>query len=353
VTLLASAQPFSQKAVEIQAQPGKPPIRVRANVITRSASQGFKTTGSIRVLLAAATGTVVYTNQRQSCPGGCDSPGYIVPKGQRLLDSADGIWFAQTSGNTLVPWGGVASVSITAVERGSAGNVGSNVIDTMQPSNGDIRVTNPQATGHGANASFTPQMTVGDFDAARAVLEQELRQSIGQLLVANRKPGETLSETVIYSAPLLTTDHQPGDKVPAFNATMSLQGEGDFYVEGDVKKAFETYLAQRVPNNQQLITDGPVQVDYRLLSSNKGGQLVFVGDAAAFVAPKLDMDKIRAQIVGRPLAQARFYLQGLNVRSVSIKEQPLALPLMPLIGNRIAIHYVVEQSAAPALAPTG
>jgi lipid-A-disaccharide synthase-like uncharacterized protein len=65
------------------------------------------------------------------------------------------------------------------------------------------------------------------------------------------------------------------------------------------------------------------------------------------------MEKIRAQIVGRPLAQARFYLQNLNVRSVSIKEQPLTLPLMPLLGNRIAIHYVVEQSAAPALAPTG
>jgi hypothetical protein len=353
VTLLASAQPFAQKAVEIQARPGKPPIRVRATTISRSASQGFKTTGSIRVLLAAATGTVIYTNSRQNCPGGCNSPGYIVPRGQRLLDSADGIWFAQTTGNVLVRWGGSASASITAVQRGSAGNVGNGAIDTMQPGADGLSVTNPQATGHGANASITPQMTVGDFDAARAVLEQELRQSIGQQIVATRKPNETLSETVLYTAPLITTDHQPGDKVSVFNGTMSLQGEGDFYFDADVKKAFENYLSQRVPNNQQLITDGPIQVDYRILSATKGGQLVFLGDAAAFVAPKLDMEKIRAQIVGRPLAQARFYLQNLNVRSVSIKEQPLTLPLMPLLGNRIAIHYVVEQSAAPALAPTG
>jgi hypothetical protein len=276
-----------------------------------------------------------------------------VPRGQRLLDSADGIWFAQTTGNVLVRWGGSASASITAVQRGSAGNVGNGAIDTMQPGADGLSVTNPQATGHGANASITPQMTVGDFDAARAVLEQELRQSIGQQIVATRKPNETLSETVLYTAPLITTDHQPGDKVSVFNGTMSLQGEGDFYFDADVKKAFENYLSQRVPNNQQLITDGPIQVDYRILSATKGGQLVFLGDAAAFVAPKLDMEKIRAQIVGRPLAQARFYLQNLNVRSVSIKEQPLTLPLMPLLGNRIAIHYVVEQSAAPALAPTG
>ena len=351
VTLLAQAQPFSQKAVEIPAQPGKQPIRVRSYAITRSNSQGFKSTGSIRVLLAGATGSVVYTNSRQNCPGGCDSPGYVVRRGQRLLDSADGIWFAQTTSNyqggVLVPWGGTASASITAVERGSAGNVGGGAIDTLQPSADGLSVTNPQATGHGANASNTPQMTVGDFDAARAVLEQELRQSIGQQIVAARKSGETLSETVIYGAPLFSTDHQPGDKVAGFNGTMSMQGEGDFYFDADVHKAFENYLAQRVPNNLQLLTDGPIQVDYRVLSATKGGHLVFLGDAAAFVAPKLDMDKIRAQVVGRPLAQARFYLQGLNVRSVSIKEQPLPLPLMPLLAGRISIHYVVESGASP------
>jgi hypothetical protein len=65
------------------------------------------------------------------------------------------------------------------------------------------------------------------------------------------------------------------------------------------------------------------------------------------------MDTIRAQVVGRPLAQARFYLQSLNVRSVSIKEQPIPLPLMPLLVGRISIHYVVEQGAVPALPPTG
>jgi hypothetical protein len=153
---------------------------------------------------------------------------------------------------------------------------------------------------------------------------------------------------MIYGAPLFSTDHQPGDKVASFNGTMSLQGEGDFYFDADVKKAFEDYLAQRVPNNQQLLTESAIEVDYRILSATKGANLTFVGDAAAFVAPKLDMDKIRAQVVGRPIAQARFYLQGLNVRAVSIKEQPIALPLMPLLGGRITIHYVVEQGALPS-----
>ena len=357
VTLLASAQPFSQKAVEIQAQPGKPPIRVRPVIITRSVSQGFKTTGSIRVLLAAATGQVVYTNNENPppCPGQyCGSPGVVVSTGQRLMNT-NGIEFAQSSRGVMVPWNGSAQSNVIATTRGSAGNVGSGTINAIEnlDSNLNISVTNPQATGGGANASNTPQMTIADFSAARTVLEQELRQSIAQQISASKKGGEVLSDTLIYGAPQFSTDHQPNDKVAAFNATMSLQGEGDFYIDADVHKAFENYLAQRIPNNQQLLTDAPIQVDYRVLSATAGGQLVFVGDAAAFVAAKLDMDKIRAQVVGRPLAQARFYLQGLNVRSVSIKEQPITLPLMPLLVGRISIHYVVEQGAVPALPPTG
>ncbi len=361
VTLVAQAQAFAQTAVEIQAQPGKAPIRVRPVVITRSDSQGFKTTGAIRVLLLPATGVVTYTNNlpQPSCqrdPVGCASPGLVVLRGQRLDDVTDGVTFAQTTnkyqGGVLVPWNGTAQASVIAVVKGSAGNVGSGMITSIENNRYDISVTNPQATAGGSDASSVPVMTVADFDAARAVLQQELQQAIAQQVVAAKKSGETLSETMIYGAPLFSTDHQPNDKVPSFNATMSLQGEGDYYVSADVQKAFGSYLAQRVPNNQQLLTDSPIQVDYRILSATKGGFMTFVGDASAFVAPKLDMDSIRSHVVGRPLAQARLYLQGLNVRSLSIKEQPMALPLMPLIASRISIHYVVEQGTVPSSTPT-
>src|SRR5215472_15991811 len=62
VTLVAQAQAFSQKDVEIQAQPGKPPIKVRTTTVSSSNSQGFKVTGSVNVPLMPAVGQVVYTN---------------------------------------------------------------------------------------------------------------------------------------------------------------------------------------------------------------------------------------------------------------------------------------------------
>src|SRR5213594_1763914 len=327
VTLVAQAQPFTQKDVEIQAQPGKPPIKVRTVSLSKSTSQGFKVTGSIEVPLAPSTGQAGNTN---------------------------GIEFAQTSPDTVVPWnGGQKTVNVIAVTPGSVGNVGGHTITRIEDCCGPfdpnkIHVTNPQATGGGTDPSSTPQMTVSDFDAARAQLEQSLHQTIAQELGAATQQGEKLSETVIFGPPQFSTDHQPQDKVPSFTGTMTVSGEGDYYVDAEVIQAFKTYLAQRVPNNQQLLTESPIQVQYRLLSAAKGGYLVFVGSASAYVAPKLDEAKIRAQIVGRHVQQARFYLSTLPIRSVAIKESPMALPLMPLLDRRIELHYVVESNAPSA-----
>src|SRR5712691_2591801 len=353
VTLVAQAQPFSQKDVEIQAQPGKAPIKVRSVSISKSDSQGFKVTGSIVVPLAPSIGQVVYTNDFPAPkPGQLNygSPGILIRYGQRLINTNQ-IEFAQTSKDLIVPWKGTATANVIATTPGSVGNVGDHTITTIEGNNYDrLTVTNPQATGGGTEHSTTPQMTLADFDAARAQLEQSIHQSLAQQLSAGLQNGEKLSESIIFGAPQFTTDHQPNDKVPSFTGTMTVNAEGDFYTDTDVVAAYKSYLAARVPNNMQLLTDSPIQVQYRLLSAAKGGYLVFVGTASAYVAPKLDEQKIRAAIVGRPVTQARFYLQTLPIRSVAIKEEPLALPLMPLLDRRITLIYTVEPNTPSAAA---
>lgn len=359
VTLVAQAQPFVEKDVEIQGQAGKPPIKVRAVSISKSNSQGFKVTGSIVVPLAPATGVVVYTNAfpKPRCPGiDCNSPGISIPYGQRLMNTNQ-IEFAQSSHTVVVPWAsngnaGTVNANVIATTPGTAGNVGDHTITQIENSPFDQRlsVTNPLATGNGTDPSTTPQMTEADFDAARAQLEQSLHQSIAQELAAGTQNGEKLSESIIFNAPQYTTDHQPNDKVPSFTGTMTVSAEGDYYTDPDVVAAYKSYLSTRVPDNMQLLSESPIQVQYQLLSAAKGGYLVFVGTASAYVAPKLDEQKIRAAIVGRPVTQARFYLQTLPIRSLSIKEQPVALPLMPLLDRRIELHYVVESNAPSAAA---
>jgi hypothetical protein len=232
---------------------------------------------------------VTYSNNfsKPACPGiNCGSPGISIPHGQRLTNTNQ-LEFAQTSANTVVPWKGTAQANVVAVIAGSTGNVGSDTIKTIENNPYDqLTVTNPQATGGGTDPSTTPQMTEADFDAGRAQLEQELHQAIAQTLVTAGQPGEKLSETIIYGAPQYTTDHQPNDKVPTFSGTMTITGEGDFYSDSDVQKAYQAYLAQRVPNDQQLLTESPIQVSYRILNDTSGGNMTFVGSATYAAAAR-------------------------------------------------------------------
>jgi hypothetical protein len=358
VTLIAQAQPFAYRDVEIQAQPGKlstptnTSLRVRVSVISHSDSQGFKTTGVKAVQLAPAIGSILFSNNC-SRPSNLNPPpvGIVSKQGTRFVNT-NGVVFSQTSGDVTVLWGKTAPANIQAVTPGVLGNVGDHTINAWAPSDPNpydcFTVTNPQATGGGADASSTPQMTETDFDAARAQLEAQAHQAIAQQLAAGVQTGEKLSEFIVYNAPQFNTDHQPNDTVPSFSGTMTVVGEGDYYFDSDVTKAFQAYLTQRVPNDQQLLTESGIQVTYRLLSANTGGNLTFVGSVSAYIAAKLDEAKILAQIVGRPVTSAKIYLQSLGVKSVIIKELPMTLPLMPVLSKRIAIHYIVEAGAAPA-----
>src|SRR4029077_6891527 len=180
-----------------------------------------------------------YTNDLPApkCPSPqCGSAGLVFPNGQRLK-TTNGLEFAQTSGNTLVPWKGTATANVVALIPGSTGNVGDHTITTIEDSlsaPSRVSVTNPQATGHGTDPSSAPLMSEADFDAGRAQLEQSLHQELAQLLQAAQGSGEKLSQTIVFGSPQFNTDHKPGDNVPSFNGTMTVQGEGDFYVDADV-----------------------------------------------------------------------------------------------------------------------
>ena len=139
-----------------------------------------------------------------------------------------------------------------------------------------------------------------------------------------------------------------GDEVGSFNATMKLTGEGAFYNTADVEKAFDGLLTRKVPADKQL-TDNPIKTNYTIANAAQGGHLTFKGSASAFLAPKIDFDRVKGRLVGRTLGTAQHDLSKLPVQSAQIKETPFKLPLMPLQSSRITIQYVVQQ--APASTP--
>jgi hypothetical protein len=341
VTLVAQARPFSQET-DITADPGKAPVRVRVASVPASSSQGFKSTGVKDTPAAGATGQVVFTD---NCPFG-----FAIPTGQTV--SGQGYNFAVTAGGQV---GGSAPQHVTfpiqAASPGAGSNLGSHTITSFSTPNSPagraahdcLTVDNPSPTSGGADEVKQPQISQSDYDAARAQLEQQLRQGIQEELTKETQSGETLGQLINFQAPEVNTDHKVGDTVGTFTMQMNLKGEGAFYFASDVKKALNANLAKKVPADS-VLTENVPQDDFQLNEQDAGGHLVFHGKAQGYIAPKVNYDQVRSKLTGRPISQARSYLLTLPVQSALIKEKPFALPLMPMLNSRIDIRYVVQSA---------
>lgn len=341
VTLTASATSFSQP-ITIDAAPGQPPVKVRAQTQEDSATSGFKATGIQKVPGTVATGTVVYANQCFTAVS--------IPDGVRLR-GVGGIQFTSL-GSTQINPNSSASLPIKATSPGANGNLGAGTINVIDEpgSPGCLHVNNPDPTGGGQDEKQNTIIQPSDLEAARQALETQLRKQITDELSKQVQPGEKLGETPVFSPPDFNPDHKLGDVVGGFNATMKLKAEGAYYSTDELQKAFTAALAKKVPADKT-ITDNKVATDYTV-DQGAGGHLTFKGTAKAFVAPKIDFNRLSSQLAATSTGQARAELGKLPVESASIKQSPFRLPFMPLSSSRIHISYVVQEGTTPTTVPS-
>ncbi|HEX6350768.1 MAG TPA: baseplate J/gp47 family protein [Candidatus Dormibacteraeota bacterium] len=340
VTLTVDAVAFKQDNLEVDAQPGSGPVHVRTQTDAQQATQGFKATGVKDIPGTVANGTVVYHN-------GCSNLIITVPDGLRV--SGGGQTFATKGQVGPLQPGQAGSASVVAVNPGAAGNVPAGTINTINNNNTScLTVTQPSDTSGGADEQKKTVIQTSDIETARSSLDAQLRKQIGDDLGKQVQNGEKLSDQIAYQPADFAPDHKVGDEVGNFNATMKLTGEGAYYNAADVEKAFDALLTRKVPADKQL-TDNPIKTNYTIANAAEGGHLTFKGSASAFLAPKIDFDRVKGRLVGRTLGSAQHDLSQLPVQSAQIKETPFKLPLMPLQSSRITIQYVVQQ--APASTP--
>jgi Baseplate J-like protein len=335
VTLVAQAQPFSSN-VEITAEPGKPPVRVRkVNTTKTASSRDIQATGTNTTSGQLASGQFTYVN---SCPIALQ-----IPNGQRLR-SATGVVFAQI-GDVTVDQNKQRSVEIKATQAGQAGNVAAGQITGIDGNQyACLTGTNPGPTAGGTDDQKQTVIQTSDVQSAKALLEQQVRQQMIDELKGGLQKGESLSPQPTFTNEQFNTDHNPGDPVARFTATLTLTAEGDYYMSDDVQKAFSDKLSSKVPADKQLTTNKVVAA--YTVTAAAGGHLDFAGTASGYIAPRIDAERVKSQLAGKPSAQAHDVLTRLPIQRSVISESP-PLPLMPLSASRIYIDYGVEAVSPP------
>jgi hypothetical protein len=339
VTLVVQAQVFPT-AVEVTAEPNKPPIHVRTAMVTKTDSLGGSATGTKAIGGEYATGEFTYANN-------CSSD-LRVANGQRLRAS-NGMVFAQL-GDQVVAQNHNATVTIKATQPGQAGNVGAGQITGIDPNPFPcLTGANAQDTSGGADGQKQTVIQSSDLQSVRARLEQKLRQAVLDDLNHGLQKGEKLVADPVWGVPRFETTHQVDENYSAFTGTMTVAAEGAYYVADDVDKVFSDKLASKVPAGKEL-TANKTSVSYTVTAAS-GGHLDFNGTASGYVTAQIDTNRVRGQLVGKTDGQAHDLLNRLPISRADIKMSPIPLPLMPLSASHISIDYAVDQVVPPAKSP--
>jgi hypothetical protein len=339
VTLVTEASPFN-KDVEVMAEPNKAPIRVRTATVTRDGTMTQKASGVKTIPGAVASGTVNYAN---NCP-----TGFIIPDGQVLV-TATGVQLAQKGAVTVGPKSigppAVVAASVVAKAPGAASNTPGGAV-ALQPAGdaGGCLVAVASPTAGGADEQKKTVVSTADYDTVKAALEGQLRKQAIEDLGKELQTGEKLADPTVTLDSAFKASRKVDEEGSDFQATESLKVEGAFYAVDDVNRAFGEVIQKQLPPGQQL-TGNKAKIDYGVSAVSAGGHLAFKGKASGHQAPKLDLQKVKSQLPGKSIGKARTDLEKLpGVRSVEIDQSPIKLPILPLVGSRIDLQYVVSQA---------
>jgi hypothetical protein len=312
---------------------------VPATVLTMdfSASGTFNATGK-KVNSTAATGTVRFSNN--------DTGNSVsIPSGSKV-STGNGIIFATTQ-DVTVPRAqfqhgfrpGSASVGVSAVGPGPAGNVPSGAIDQVPSGYSSVllNVSNPNATS-GGTSTTTIQVQKKDTDAAIASLTKNLKAQFSAWAVTpgGLTPGSTAFPKTA-SLGTISPDSDPatliGTAQPSFQLSLAASGSITAVDEATVTSLAASRLGTSVPTDFTLVagsekvTLGTSRVD--------GDAVVFPVTVTASQVRNLDPDTLRGLVAGKSVDEARSILASYG--TVDIQTWPGFVGTVPSLAWRLSL----------------
>lgn len=312
-----------------------------------SSSATFNATGK-KVDSTAASGTVRFTNYDTSASA-------QVPSGSKV-STGSGIAFQTTADVTvpratpLPPLGlrpGIASVGVSAVAPGPAGNVPAGSIRQVPSANSSIllKVTNPTATSGGVSTTSV-QVQKKDTDAAVATLTKDIKQQFASWLSA---PGDLASGSTVFSKTgvlgTLSPDTEPaslvGTNEPTFELTLTASASVTTVDQSTVSSLAASRLETSIAASYSLLS-GSEKVTIGTPRADSAA-VIFPVTATASVVRHLDPDTLRAMIAGKSVEEARSILAGYG--DVEIQTWPGFVGTIPSLAWRLTL--TINTEAAP------
>lgn len=313
-------------------------------------SDTFSATGT-RIELSKATGTVRFQNLDPTSTNRIAAGSILrTQSGVRFrTDATVTVPQADLVGFTIFP--SRASVTVTAVDGGPDGNVDAGTIVEVPNGKSSIflKVANPAKTDGGVREEFS-RVTQDDIDGALAALNLKVQQVFREAMDDPSLAAD--GATVFPTSGRLgstATDIDPatllGQEVATFAVAMSATGTVLAVDPTPVGEIAETRLRAAVEVGRQLVAES---VDIVIGEAIVVGQSIrFPVTATAEQITILDADQLKAQILGRSVADARSILEAYG--RVDLSVSPDWIGSVPGFESRVTV--TIDQ-AVPVETPT-
>jgi hypothetical protein len=328
----------STSATAPDAGASPPVVPAQQLTIDVEANDTFPATGK-RIEEDKATGSVRFDNLDPTSSNTVPS-GSVVSTGSGIrfrTDRAVRVPPAELVGLTIVP--SRASVTVTAVDAGPEGNVEPRAITTVPRDEEPffLKVTNPEATTGGKRTEF-PRVQQEDVDKATAALTDLLAAAFDERLDDPALSGDAATvfpETKTLGNPVYGVDPATlvGQEVETFDLSATASGTVVAVDTSPVQEVAEAHIASSVDPGYELIAGSGQVVPAPAEISD--GVITFPVVVTARQVLTLDPDAIEAEIMGKPLEQARQILDTYGESQLTV--WPDWVGTVPTIESRVDV----------------
>ncbi len=299
----------------------------------------IRTSGTAQKATEKAVGEVIFSN--------LGSAPVTIPIGTRVsTGTGTPVEFVTTREALLESGVGTrVTVSIEAVEPGTAGNVRANTINSVGGAlRFRARVSNANGT-FGGGSALVPVVTQDDRDQLVVDLQARAEAQAPEMLEAELEEGEWLPPESIQTFVIAQSFDQYSDEEAAeLNGTVRLLSQGIAVGQNDAIELILKALEEQVPEGGRLVADS-VRVNRQPNAEFSSGAVAFTMTVTADYTTPIDVDEVRAAVAGQSLEEATAALQErwLLAGEPEIYLDPAWTGSLPNIGNRIQVRVEYEQ----------
>lgn len=244
---------------------------------------------------------------------------------------------------------GKKTVKVTAFDFGTKYNLAEDKDFKIGTSDVDDYIANNEDDFTGGSSKTVKAISQEDKDKLSTQLFDKLKSealaSIKQKLSSDQK---LLESTVKYQKSSEAFDKNVGDTADKLTLTQQVSGSGLYYQQSDLQKLLDELLTESIPGGFELSkkdSNTEVGVLDTITGTTAPTDINLEVKIRALVVPKLDSEKIKRDLKGKKIDEAKNYLSEIkNIKSYTINIWPRITTLIGrLPGNESKIEVNVKK----------